>query len=138
MEAPSYVVSFYYRKILVPVDGSETSLKALLVAVDIAHHYGSRVVVVHARPKNTTPGEDPLVKAKERLKGASINVTYKYVEYDPANDSPQSALLREIIEEGYDLVVLGARGKTLYSEVNIGSVALSITVNTPTSVLVVR
>lgn len=137
-EAPSYVISFYYRKILVPVDGSETSLKALEFAVDLAQRYGSRVVVAYAKPKGSIEGEDPIIRAKERLKDTRINVFYKYIEYDPASSSPHSALLREVIEEGYDLVVVGARGRTLFGEIGIGSVALSLVVNAPISVFIIR
>jgi len=137
-EAPSYTISFYYRKILVPIDGSETSLRALHVAVDIAQRYGSKVVVVYAKPKNTELGEDPIIKAKERLKETPVNITYKYIEFDPRNDSASSALLREILEEGYDLVVIGARGKSLFGEINIGSTTLAVVVNAPTSVFIVR
>lgn len=137
-EAPSYTISFYYRKILVPLDGSETSLKALLLAVDLAAHYGSRTVVVYAKPKGLQEKDDPITKAKERLRNIPININYKYIEYDPVNESPQMVLLREIIEEGYDLIILGARGKSLLSEVNVGGVALSLIVNAPTSVFIVR
>jgi len=138
VEAPSYVISFYYRKILVPVDGSETSLKALLVAADIAMRYGSRLVVVYAKPRGVEEPVDPLARARERLRGVPVNAAYKQIEYDPASESPSSALLREIAEGGYDLVVVGARGRSLLGDINIGSVAVSIAISAPTSVFVVR
>ncbi|MEM4717536.1 MAG: universal stress protein [Desulfurococcaceae archaeon] len=138
IEAPSYTISFYYRKILVPVDGSESGYKALLLAVDIASRYGSRVTVAYAKPRGISEPEDPIIKAKERLKSISINVSYKYMEYDPLNESPQMVLLREIIEGGYDLVIIGARGKSILGDVNIGSVTLSLVVNAPTSIFIVR
>jgi len=139
-EAPSYEVSFYFRKILVPIDGSESSYRALQVAVDLAQHYGSKIVVVHVKPRNASlTGEtDPIIKAKERLKGASISVVYKYLEYDPLGDSPSSALVREITIEGYDLVVIGARGKSLLPDLHIGSTTLSLIVNTATSIFIIR
>jgi len=65
-----------------------------------------------------------------------VNITYKYIEFDPRNDSASSALLREILEEGYDLVVIGARGKSLFGEINIGSTTLAVVVNAPTSVFI--
>lgn len=136
-EAPSYIVSFYFRKILVPVDGSETSLKALLIAADLATRYGSRVTAVYAKPRGVSEIEDPLFKAKEKMKNIPVTVMYKYLEYDPVNESPQAVLIREIMNESYDLVLLGARGKTL-SDIIIGGVALSLVVNTPFSVLIVR
>jgi nucleotide-binding universal stress UspA family protein len=141
-EAPSYTISFYYRKILVPIDGSETAHKALQVAIDIAQRYGSKLVVVYAKPKGVVEREDPIVKAKERLKelqrDASIEIIYKYIEYDPSTSSPHSAIIREIIEGGYDLVVIGSRGKTLSTDIHLGSVALSVVINAPCSIFIVR
>lgn len=137
-EAPSYIVSFYYRRILVPVDGSESSIKALLVAADFAYRYGSKITVVYAKPRGCEPAEDPISKAKERLKEIPVNVVYKYLEYDPANESPQATILKEIVNEGYDLVILGARGRTILGELNVGGVALSLAANAPVSLFIVR
>jgi len=139
-EAPSYIVSFYFRKILVPVDGSESSYRALEVATDLAQHYGSRVVVVYVKPKGAVvqSDQDPINKAKERLKNVPLNLTYKYLEYDPSSESPASVLVKEIANEGYDLVVMGARGKTLLPDLHIGSTVLSLVVNAVTSIFIVR
>ncbi|MCC6053594.1 MAG: universal stress protein, partial [Desulfurococcaceae archaeon] len=83
-EAPTYTVSFYFRKILVPIDGSESAYRALEVAADLARHYGSRVIVIYVKPKGAVlqRDQDPIVKAKERLRSAPLNLTYKYLEYD--------------------------------------------------------
>ncbi|MCC6041041.1 MAG: universal stress protein [Desulfurococcaceae archaeon] len=139
-EAPTYTVSFYFRKILVPIDGSESAYRALEVAADLARHYGSRVIVIYVKPKGAVlqRDQDPIVKAKERLRSAPLNLTYKYLEYDPTVESPSSVLVKEISSEGYDLVVIGARGKTLLSDLNIGSTALSLVVNSATSLFIVR
>lgn len=138
VESPSYVVSFYYRKILVPIDGSESSMKALHVATDFAYRYGSKVVVAYAKPKGCEPVEDPIAKARERLKEVPVNIAYKYLEYDPVNESPQAVILREIVNEGYDLIILGARGRTVLGEINVGSVPLSLVANAPVSLFIVR
>ncbi|MGB9826952.1 universal stress protein [Thermosphaera chiliense] len=137
-EEPSYRISFIYRKILVPVDGSEVSLKALELAIDLAKHYGSKITVVTVKSKGETLSQDPLAKAKARIAREPINVSYKTLEYDPSLESVSYRLIKEIVEEGYDLVIMGARGKTLYGELPIGSVALSLVINAPISVLVVR
>lgn len=137
-EAPSYTVSFYYRRVLVAVDGSELSMKALMLAADFAMRYGSKVTVAYVKPRGSEPLGDPIAKAKERLKSMPVAVSYKYLEYDPESESPASALVKEVIEGGYDLVIIGARGRTALSELSIGSVALSVVVNAPASVLVVR
>ncbi|OYT38175.1 MAG: universal stress protein UspA [Desulfurococcales archaeon ex4484_58] len=137
-EAPTYEISFMFRKILVPVDGSENSLKALELALDLAKHYGSSVHAVFVKPRNVDLGFDPISKAKKRIKEKGVDVDFKTLEYDPSNSSVASTILNEIVEGNYDLVVMGARGRTLSSEIDIGSKALAIASNSPVTVIIVR
>ncbi|ALL01715.1 universal stress protein [Pyrodictium delaneyi] len=134
---PTYRISFLFRRILVPVDGSESSLRALDIALDFAQRYGSRVTVLHVH----APGEDPKPienAIRKRIEGRGLNVTIKTREYKPHASSIASEILSEVVEGGYDLIVLGARGSTANEDLMIGSVALSIVVNSATSVMVVR
>ena len=134
---PTYRVSFLFRRVLVPVDGSESSLRALDVALDFARRYGSRVTVLHIH----APGDDasPVVNAiRRRIEASGLNVVVKTREYKPQASSVASEILSEIIEGGYDLVILGARGNTANEDLMIGSVALSVVINSATSVMVVR
>jgi nucleotide-binding universal stress UspA family protein len=48
MTEPTYTVSFWLRKIVVLVDGSENSFRALELALDFAMRYGSQITVIHA------------------------------------------------------------------------------------------
>ena len=137
-EAPTYEISFMFRKILVPVDGSENSLKALELALDLAKHYGSAITVVNARPKGVKLATDPIEKAKKRVEKAGIEASFKTIEYEPDKESTVSVILNEIVEGNYDLVVMGARGLTLSSEISIGSKALAIASSSPVTVIIVR
>jgi len=137
-EAPTYEISFMFRRILVPVDGSANSLKALDLALDLAKHYGSTITVVFAKPRGYDVGYDPLEKARERVVKAGINASFKTIEYDPVKESEASAIISEIVSGSYDLVVMGARGLTLSSEINLGSKALAVVSNAPVTVIVVR
>jgi len=137
-EPPTYRISFLFRRILVPIDGSENSLRALDLAVDLAKHYGSKITVVYAKPMGVKTDVNPLEKAKQRVGQAGVEVDFKMLEYDISNSSSVQTLLNEIVEGGYDLVIMGARGLTLSSEKNVGSVALSIVSNSPVTVIIVR
>jgi nucleotide-binding universal stress UspA family protein len=137
-EAPTYEISFMFRRIVVPVDGSANSLKALDLAIDLAKHYGSHVTIVFAKPKGYQPKEDPLEKAKARVSREGVEVEYKTIEFDPGEKSTSGAILDEIINGNHDLVVMGARGRTLSSEIAIGSKAISIASNSPVTVIIVR
>uniref|UniRef100_A0A7C4D9P7 Universal stress protein n=1 Tax=Staphylothermus marinus TaxID=2280 RepID=A0A7C4D9P7_STAMA len=137
-EAPTYEISFMYRKILVPIDGSENSLKALDIAIDLAKHYGSRITVVYAKPKDSIESRDLFDKVKKRVEKRGVDIAFKIIEYDSNTSSVANSILNELIEGGYDLVIMGARGLTLTSELNIGSTALSLVINSPVTIMVVR
>ncbi|WP_238529013.1 universal stress protein [Thermogladius calderae] len=134
-EAPTYEISFMLRRILVPFDGSSLSLKALNIAVDLARHYGSQLTVLYVK----VPGEtgDPLNLARSAVGKKITNVRYKTIELKE-NESISSIILKEVVEESYDLIVVGARGKTSYFDLSIGSIPLALAVNSTCSVLIVR
>ncbi len=134
---PRYTISYMFRRILVPVDGSETSLRALDVALDFARRYGSKVAVLHVHaPGANTAAVREAVERKVRDRGVDVEI--KFREYNPQTSSVANEIISEIIEGGYDLVVLGARGNTPNEDLMIGSVALSVTINSATSVMIVR
>jgi len=135
---PSYELGFRFRKILVPIDGSESSLKALDLSVDLAKRYGSRITVIHVRIAGTNAGGDVLAKARRRVENKGLPVSFKEIEIDYTSSSISKAILDEIIDGGYDLVILGARGMTVSEELNIGSIATSVALNAPTTVIIVR
>ncbi len=135
---PSYELGFRFRKILVPIDGSESSLKALDLSMDLAKRYGSKITVIHVKISSTGSSENVLDKARKRVENKGLPVSFKEIEIDYNSSSISKAILDEIIDGGYDLVVLGARGMTVSEELNIGSVATSIVLNAPTTVIIVR
>jgi len=137
-EAPTYEISFMFRKILVPIDGSENSLKALELAIDLSRHYGSSITVLFAKPKAISLSYDPIEKARERFGKIGAKLEFKTIEFDPKDSSTASTILNEIVSGNYDLVVMGARGRTLSGEINIGSKALAISSSSPVTVIIVR
>ena len=134
---PTYEISFRFRKILVPVDGSESSLKALDLAMDVARRYGSRVTVLHVRVKGVGP-EGVMERAKARAGSKGLPISFKEVEIDPVFSSVPKAIVDEVINGGYDMVIMGARGMTVSEELNIGSVAAAVVMNAPTTIVIVR
>lgn len=138
-EAPTYTISFLFRRILVPIDGSENSLRALDLAVDLARYYGSTIDAVFIKPKGASVETDPIERARRRTGSKpAVNVSFKTVEYDPVVESASSKIINLVLEGNYDLVVMGARGLNISSELMIGSTALSVVSNAPVTVIVVR
>jgi nucleotide-binding universal stress UspA family protein len=127
----SYRVSFWLRNVLVPVDGSENSLRALELAADFAKRYGSKITVMHVK------GSEEVRKYVESRLDSRVDYEIKLVEPGPDSSVPNE-ILKELYEGSYDAVILGARGTSINQELNIGSTALAITANSPTTVIIVR
>ncbi len=134
---PSYKVSFLFRRILVPVDGSEGSLRALDVAIDFAQRYGSRITVLHVLA-GSADVEELRKKVEERAQDKGVYVDFKLRTFNPATSSIANEIIREILDGGYDLVIMSARGSTTNEDLIVGSNVLSVVVNSATSVMIIR
>lgn len=135
MTEPTYTVSFWLRKILVPIDVSENSLRALELAVDFAMRYGSQITIVHVCEDCNENEIRTLVD--KRINGR-VDYEFKVIKYSNKESSVSNEILKFLSENAYDAVILGARGLSITSDINIGSVALSVAVNAPTTVIIVR
>ncbi|AAY80692.1 universal stress protein [Sulfolobus acidocaldarius] len=135
MTEPTYIVSFWLRRILVPIDGSENSLRALDLAVDFAMRYGSKVTVLHVCENCNDKEVEEHVK--KRVNGRIV-YDFKVLKYSSKESSVSNEILKHINESTYDAVIMGARGLSISSELNVGSVAVSVALNAPTTVILVR
>jgi nucleotide-binding universal stress UspA family protein len=136
---PTYQISYRYRRILVPIDGSETSMMALEFALDMAIRYGSKVTVVHAYCEGDEQAFNEVRgKVKERASKYNANVDVKPLIYDPLSSSAASVIVKEALEGGYDAVVMGARGKSSNEDLLLGSVALAVVMHVPSTIILVR
>ena len=134
---PTYRISYLFRRILVPVDGSENSFRALEVALDFAKRYGSKVTVLHVAEGGIDTSKIRS-SVEERARKAGLSVEFKVRRYSPATSSVANEIVQEVVEGGYDLVVMGARGSTANEDLLVGSTVLAVLVNAPTSIMVVR
>jgi len=132
---PTYTVSLWFRKVLVPIDGSENSLRALDLAEDFSMRYGSKITVVYVCVQCD---ESSHIKKKieERI-GQKIEYDFKVINMSKES-SVANEILKIISEDTFDAIILGARGTSVNSDINIGSTALSVTANAPITVITVR
>jgi nucleotide-binding universal stress UspA family protein len=144
------------RKILVPVDFSESSRAALAYAAELAQRFGATIDLVHVWqaptfiPTATLP-EVPNVDAN------IVNLVRKNAEDATAHalaDAKAQGLpvenarcepgvpARGIVDiakaDGYDLIVIGTHGRTGLSHAMMGSVAEKVVRLAPCPVLTVR
>ncbi|MCD6428886.1 MAG: universal stress protein [Desulfurococcales archaeon] len=134
---PTYEISYFFRRILVPFDGSAASTRALKIALDFAKRYGSKVTAFIVNDGSLSANE---VKRKVEYEASSagVNVDIKIVDLDRNSQSTATKIIEEAVEGNYDIIIIAARGRTVSEEIVIGSTALSIIVNVPISVLLVR
>ncbi len=135
---PTYEVSFLFRKVIVPLDGSAASFKALDVALDFAKRYGSRVTVLIANDGTIGDTDSIVESVEEKSRAAGVKVKVLVADVDTSVESAASKILETIEEGDYDLVILSARGRSANPEMVIGSTALSVIVNAASSVMLIR
>lgn len=136
-----------FEKILLAVDGSEHSAKAVDVAGDLARRYEGEVIVLHVREHEITWGADIDIETAtearalvdgvvRRLKDAGVNVRGEVVRV-PLGQTPR-AILDMTQEEGAGLIVMGTRGLSDWGRLLMGSVAHKVVHLAEVPVLVVR
>ncbi|MBI4653826.1 MAG: universal stress protein [Nitrospirae bacterium] len=137
-----------YRKILVAVDSSESSLHALKESFKLAMNEGSWITVVSVVPPYTgdldlvavgnimasmrKPCEEALRKAQEiaTAERASIKTACEEGE-------PHSAIVDLAQAENFDLIVMGRRGLGRIEKILVGSVTTRVIGYSPIDVIVV-
>ncbi len=154
-----------FENILVPLDGSENSAKALENAIQIAKRFGGKLTLFHAYVASVQPvmlpepaalGAPmiPVLTAAEisRVADVAKNAGSRIVDDGKAKASSEGVeaevllveghAVQEIVraaEEGkYDLVVVGARGVSRIKELFLGSVTDGVVHHAKCPVLVVK
>ena len=136
-----------FERIILAVDGSEFSDRAVPVAADLAEKFGSEVVVLHVAERFAswtfaleaeTPAESsgltdgPVRFLKDR--GLSARPEVQHALHGMVARAIEDAAE----EEGADLIVMGSRGLGDLSSLLVGSVTHKVLHIARTPVLVVR
>ena len=137
------------RSILVPVDGSEHSMRAAVYAADLSAVLGSELTLMYChKPFPMFLGEpyfqaahDRIVKKagdllepyRERLKEMGVRFQERILEGPPAE-----AICRVAEARKTDLVVMGSRGCTDFQGLLLGSITHRVLHMAPCPVLVIR
>jgi nucleotide-binding universal stress UspA family protein len=154
-----------FEKILVPLDGSDHSLRALEIAVQIAKKFGAKITLIHVYsvavrpvimsepttmttigiPVMTSEEVARVVKAARKAGRGILEDGKRRVEangVDVETRLEEGHAVEEIVrlskEGGYDLIVMGARGISRIREILLGSVSESVMHHATCPVLVVK
>ncbi len=135
------------EKLLLAVDQSEHSRKAIPATVELARAGGGTVHVLHVREvyypvPPTVSGDSPEEAQRlvdgivEELKGAGL--TAEGAVRPSTGGSPAGAILEYAGQVGASLIVVGSHGHSVLGGLLIGSVAHKLTQLSTCPVLVVR
>lgn len=140
------------EKILVPVDGSENSKKALMEAKKIGSLLNSEITIMNvvkdivAHPY--IANQDYGIKTNEglmELGKALLEDSVKLVGDFPGEvktklkyGDPGRAIIEEANEGDYDLIVMGSRGLGAFSRVMLGSVSNKVVNHVKINTLVIK
>ena len=142
------VIRTKIRKILVPLDGSKYSLKALDEAIYLARQCGATVTGLHVISPYPIKWSDLANLQKTRLFKEADNlmdkaeviaaqkgiVLHKKVIYGDA----KAGVVDFIKQHGFDIVVMGSRGFGSAKEFLLGSVSTAVLHRSKIPVLVVK
>lgn len=132
-----------YRRILVPVDGSETSISAFKQGVHIAERNKADLYLVAILDKKNNADEatqlqkdkDSLFDELDRYARANGIAIHK----DMRTGNPKELIAKNLLEEwNIDLIVMGATGKGAIAKLVVGSVTNHVIRHAPCDVLIVR
>jgi len=143
------------KKILVPIDGSDTSLKAAKYAIKAAKCEKAQIICIHviAISENTSEFEDKPQTYYDELRkstrpwfevikeaGKKMGVSDDNITTDILTNfsSIPEAIVRYASDKNADLIVMGTKGRTGLKRLLMGSVAESVVRHAHSPVLVVR
>lgn len=136
------------KKILVPMDGSKTSFRALDNAIEIARACHATILGVHVisfLPTEFMPAVVPykiyqkkeagIFLEKSKTLAAKKGILFKYaIIYG----NPVEQIIGLARAKKFDLIVIGARGKGRLAEVFLGSVSNAILHKSQIPVMIVK
>jgi nucleotide-binding universal stress UspA family protein len=136
-----------YQKILVPIDGSVHSIRALKEAINLAKITHGRITLMHVNrkesvveptsiSKNEIPqnsSESILEAGKKIAEAEGISVDTTLAEGKIADE-----IVRTAKEGSFDLLIIGARGLSRVEEIMLGSVSCGVAERSPCPVIVTK
>ena len=143
------------NRILVPVDFSAHSVKAVRYATMLANKFGARVSLLHViedpfvtgawQAEAFVPNIPELLNDLTKAAHAQLGDMKKnlaahgfIVETDVITGQPARAIVDHASTGGFDMIVMGTHGRTGLSHALMGSVAERVVQKAPCAVLTVR
>ena len=154
-----------FGKILVPLDGSEHSLRALETAIEMAKKFDGNITLIHVysvsvapvimpEPTTLTPSGVPVMAPAEvsKMVDAARDVGNQILTDEKRKVESQNIQVETVLKEGntvqeitkvanegkFDLIVMGVKGIGKLRELLVGSVSEGVIKHASCPVLVVK
>ena len=141
-----------FRSVLVPIDGSDNSTRALETALKLAKDQKSSVTALYVvqKPAIADPFDVSMTGeilesmeqyGKELLNTAKIKAEAMGIKIDTdvtSGYTVANTIVEYARDGGYDLIVMGTRGRSGVQRVLLGSVAFGVITYANCAVLIVR
>ena len=140
-----------FTNILVPVDGSDNSYRALDAALLLSEKLSSNITVIHVMeqfPITHIGSEKLLSEVLEAYKKENQDIISKCSEIATQKGltiktlllqgNPASVILDYSKKEKFDLLIMGTRGLGKFKELILGSVSGKIVHHSPCAVMLIR
>ena len=137
-----------YKKILAPVDGSESCNNSLGEAIKIAKAGDAKITAIHVYPDYSKTLVDPKEAIPEILRheAESILTNAKRIaiaegfkiETLMVSGDPVKQIIKTANDENFDLIVMGARGKNIIEKLVLGSVSSGVLKGASCPVLITK
>jgi nucleotide-binding universal stress UspA family protein len=140
-----------YKKILIPVDGSEPSDKAVASGVVLAEKFGAQVLILNVIQPVTYQVPESFLYADQlmdQLTAQGLDIVENYrkkfeksalgIQAETAVGFAADVICEKAEAEHFDLVVIGSRGLSPGVGFLLGSVSGRVSRRCPCPVLIVR
>lgn len=114
-----------YRKILVPLDGSDWCERAIPHAVDVAQTNDSEIILLHVLTSDDTPRaerEAYLAGVQAQIAAENVSASTYIVE----GTAVAHLICEYVMNEGVNLVVMSTHGRTGLARLFYGSVSRDV------------
>lgn len=136
-----------FKKIIVGIDFSPKTERAVGTALNLAKSLGATAVLVHVVPtvaesqRGTTGSDQEVTRSiEQRLQEEAARLAAQSgatVDYGVSEGAAATEIIKYIERWGGDIVVVGTEGRTGLGRILIGSVAEQLVQSSPVPVLVV-
>ena len=139
-----------FKNILVPVDGSPASMRAVDMAIELSLRDGNKLTLVHVVMPPVDGVSEKVVEEMRKVGAAALDAAEEKCKrfgqtatkilkvVQNHRTSIAYEILKVAVDGRYDCVILGSRGYAGERGLLMGSVGVSLAISLPCTTIIVR